>query len=790
MPTAQILEEFLKHEVVEGELFERLPEGRVRCFACGHRCLIPPGRDGVCRIRFNRDGTLYVPRGYVGALQCDPIEKKPFFHALPGTNALSFGMLGCDLHCSYCVPPSTRIATRRGMLPIGAIVSAKQPMDVYTHTGQRRQVTTFFERPYRGRLLKVKTVSLPPIECTPEHPLFVRLRPDKYPGSRAEFLEAGRLTADHCLMIPKRYEFSERVVLDVRSLLEPALSPYRIRRTIPAEVLERIVALTSLGASSREIGIQVGKSASHVRHLQRHLRIGTRDFKDVVLRKAVVIKNAGRVRISKGHAPGIPAELLLDEPLAELLGFYCAGGSVTTSKKRVHSASIGFSFGKRERDKVARVKSLLEALFGVRACVVERETALAVSTGKTSLALLFKALCGGRGTEKHVPEALFKAKESVVRSFLSAYVAGDGYRAPGGQIRISTVSEELAWGVAWLVQKLGYLPRFYQYQQPTQRMLPGRSIRQAPWVYLVRWDETSKLPRQVWEDHEYRYFLIRRITSRDYKGMVYNLETEGDHTYLANFVTVHNCQNWLTSQTLRDPNAGAPPMAVTPEQLVAMAQEHGAPVVASTYNEPLITSEWAVEVFKVARARGLKTAYISNGNGTEEVLQYIRPWVDLYKVDLKGFDDRRYRELGGQLEAVKWTIRRLYELKFWLEIVTLVVPGFNDSDQELTQIAEFLVGISPNIPWHVTAFHQDYKMRDRDNTTAQTLIRAARIGERAGLHYVYAGNLPGRVDKYEHTYCPQCKRILIERVGYEILENALQDGYCPTCRTTIPGVWK
>src|SRR5213595_2467033 len=139
------------------------------------------------------------------------------------------------------------------------------------------------------------------------------------------------------------------------------------------------------------------------------------------------------------------------------------------------------------------------------------------------------------------------------------------------------------------------------------------------------------------------------------------------------------CQNWVTSQTLRDPDAVAPPHRLTPEQFVRLALEHGARIVTSTYNEPLITSEWAVEIFKIARAQGLKTSYVSNGNGTPEVLEYIKPWVDLYKVDLKSFQDRNYRKLGGILNNVLDTTRRLHAMGFWLEIVTLVIPGFNDS---------------------------------------------------------------------------------------------------------------
>lgn len=251
------------------------------------------------------------------------------------------------------------------------------------------------------------------------------------------------------------------------------------------------------------------------------------------------------------------------------------------------------------------------------------------------------------------------------------------------------------------------------------------------------------------------------------------------------------CQNWVTSQTLRDPVAGAPPMKVEPKELVQLALERECEVLASTYNEPLITSEWAVEIFKEAKKERLVTAYISNGNGTPEVLEYLRPWVDLYKVDLKSFNDHHYRQLGGSLENVLATIRYLFERKFWLEIVTLIIPGFNDSDAELTKLTRFIASISPDIPWHCTAFHKDYKMTTPENTSAKTLVRAAEIGKKSGLRYIYAGNLPGRVGNWEHTYCPHCHTLLIERSGFEILKNRLgTKGACPNCYAQIPGFWK
>jgi pyruvate formate lyase activating enzyme len=250
------------------------------------------------------------------------------------------------------------------------------------------------------------------------------------------------------------------------------------------------------------------------------------------------------------------------------------------------------------------------------------------------------------------------------------------------------------------------------------------------------------------------------------------------------------CQNWVTSQALRDPSATSPPLGATPESLVTDALRQGAKVLVSTYNEPLITSEWAVAVFKEAKSRGLLTAFVSNGNGTPQVLEYLRPWIDLYKVDLKSFDDRHYRQLGGRLQPILDTIRRLYEMGFWLEIVTLLIPGFNDSHDELQKAAEFLAGISSDIPWHLTAFHKDYKMTDPENTQPQDLLRALAIGKRAGLRYVYAGNLPGRVGDAEETHCHHCGTTVVKRYSYLVEDYRLTpNGCCPSCGTSIPGRW-
>ena len=253
------------------------------------------------------------------------------------------------------------------------------------------------------------------------------------------------------------------------------------------------------------------------------------------------------------------------------------------------------------------------------------------------------------------------------------------------------------------------------------------------------------------------------------------------------------CQNHITSQAMRDPASDIAIHSlrqISAEQLVTHALRSGAKVIASSYNEPLITSEWALDIFRQATSAGLKCVYISNGNATPEVLSYLRPYMVGYKIDLKTMQDRHYRKLGGVLNHVLDSIQLAYDLGLWVEVVTLVVPGFNDSTEELMDAARYITSVSADIPWHVTAFHPDYKMTDPARTPVDTLLRAAEIGQEAGLNHVYAGNLPGHVNEYEHTNCPNCGSAVIERYGYVVTGYHLtSQGTCNKCNTAVPGVW-
>ncbi|WP_448594334.1 radical SAM protein [Thermoflexus hugenholtzii] len=773
MAEVRTLAEVLDALTRPGELYERLPDGSVRCYACGHRCLIRPGRRGICQVRFNRDGTLYVPWGYVAALQVDPTEKKPFFHILPGSYTLTFGMLGCDLHCSYCFTGETVVVTQRGLFSLEELfhqalrVQANPDGEIgflegvytFSHLGRLRKIRAVFRHRYEGDIIRINPALLPAIECTPDHRFLAIPRPRRGKIQEPEWIRAEQLSSDYCLVIPRSFEVCSGAStheLDVAMWLAQAVDLSRMRRGK---------------------GIRTLRGASMPAHADAN-------------RRAQLIRVEGNwVRVFNEHAPGIPARLPLNEALAELLGYYCAEGSVWEDDRRANSMMITFSFGPHEEELARRVLSLLRDLFGVEGTLHRRETTVAVVVYKSSLGLLLKALCGTCARNKRVPAPLLWAPEPVVRAFLEAYVAGDGTISRDGYVVVASVSPHLAYGIAWLLLRCGRFPSLRTYPT-TQAPIQGRSVQRAQWLHRVRWRLHGQV-RGCWMDERYYYIPIRRIERRPFSGYVFNLEVEEDHTYLPGFVAASNCQNWQVSQALRDEEAGVRPVSATPQQLVALAKRYGAQLVGSSYNEPLITSEWAVAIFKEAVAQGLRCVYVSNGNLTREVLEYLRPYLVGYKIDLKSMRDKNYRALGMPLKNVLEGIRMVYESGLWLEVVTLVVPGFNDSDEELRDAAEFLASISPDIPWHVTAFHPDYKMTDRDWTPAKTLIRAAEIGKAAGLRYVYAGNLPGRVGPFENTYCPNCDALLIARHGFRILVDHLSGrGTCYRCGTPIPGIWK
>jgi pyruvate formate lyase activating enzyme len=239
------------------------------------------------------------------------------------------------------------------------------------------------------------------------------------------------------------------------------------------------------------------------------------------------------------------------------------------------------------------------------------------------------------------------------------------------------------------------------------------------------------------------------------------------------------CQNADISQASKERRWGRWGRELLPEQVVDLAQRNRCASIAYTYTEPTVFFEYAYDTAKIATERGLKNVFVTNGYMTEEALHEIEPYLDAANVDLKGFTDEFYRRLcGAQLQPVLDSIRLMHQMGVLVEVTTLIVPGHNDGDEELRQIAQFLADISPDLPWHISRFVPHYKMTNVPPTPVETLHGAAEIGYETGLRYVYAGNVPG--DRYESTYCPSCGKIAIQRFGYHT-QVKLDGDRCQNC---------
>ncbi|MBI5725300.1 MAG: AmmeMemoRadiSam system radical SAM enzyme [Planctomycetes bacterium] len=249
------------------------------------------------------------------------------------------------------------------------------------------------------------------------------------------------------------------------------------------------------------------------------------------------------------------------------------------------------------------------------------------------------------------------------------------------------------------------------------------------------------------------------------------------------------CQNWQISQTPRT-GEGLTGQAVPPRELVQAAKDHRCASISCTYTEPTIFFELAYDVCKLAKENGLKTCFVSNGYMTPQAVRTIRPYLDAANVDLKAFSDQTYRSvMKARLAPVLACLECLIAQGVWVEITTLIVPGMNDSPDELRQAAEFIARkLGPHVPWHLSRFHGDYQMADTPPTPIATLSMAEKIGRQAGLLYVYCGNVPGRTD--ERTYCPGCHGVVVDRAGFSVRKVNLDKGACPSCGQKIHGVWE
>ena len=252
-----------------------------------------------------------------------------------------------------------------------------------------------------------------------------------------------------------------------------------------------------------------------------------------------------------------------------------------------------------------------------------------------------------------------------------------------------------------------------------------------------------------------------------------------------NFTCLY-CQNYQISQLPKE-RGEIVGEEISAEEIVSQAKLKNCQVIAYTYTEPTIFFEYAYDIARLAKEEGIKNVFVTNGYISEEALRKINPYLDAANVDLKSFSEDFYRRIcGAHLEPVLSSLKLMKELGIWVEITTLIIPKLNDSEQELRKIAEFIVSLGEETPWHISRFYPAYKLNEVSATPASTLHRARQIGLEAGLRYVYTGNVPG--DEGENTYCPNCSRVVIRRYGYQIEEFHIENGRCRFCQTKIDGV--
>jgi len=253
-----------------------------------------------------------------------------------------------------------------------------------------------------------------------------------------------------------------------------------------------------------------------------------------------------------------------------------------------------------------------------------------------------------------------------------------------------------------------------------------------------------------------------------------------------NFHCKH-CQNFHISQYPQQHKGQIIGEDRTAAQIISAAKAVGCETIAYTYNEPTIFYEFAYDTALLAQRGGIRNVFVSNGYMTSDAAQAIAPYLDAINVDVKAFNDKSYKKLcGARLKPVLDTIQLMKKLGVWVEVTTLIIPGLNDGDQELRDIARFVKGVGREIPWHVSQFYPAYKLMDRPPTPVATLRRAREIGMEEGLRYVYEGNVPG--EGGENTYCFACGAKIVERYGLTLIQNRLQDGNCPECGKRIDGV--
>jgi pyruvate formate lyase activating enzyme len=802
----------------EAQLYEQVPGGRVRCTACARYCNIPEGKIGLCGIRGNVGGKLWLfVYGKIIAGHIDPIEKKPVTHYMPGTKIFSVATTGCNWLCHYCFTPETSVFTNHGVKTFQQLYGQGHNEQItglngqrdlkgikaLTHRGRFQPVKQVFKHFYHGPMLTIKPWYLPAIRSTPDHKILTTSNPEW----ETRKVQARFITKKNYVVIPKIKEQKGSSTVDLESFLKtlklPKYKKIRSNRQwrLDYSTLNKISRLTAKGLTSREIGRIVDLSPVTVRRARSRLARSSASELSNQYRPYRVVVSKDRIKLSNGKT-SVPRFIKLNEGLAKLLGYYCADGSTSKNQNRPNSFTVSFSFCKDEKSNINDVRRLIKRVFGLDSYIVTQGSTTHVYLSNSILGHLFRELCGMDCYTKKVPDiVLTSAEKKVIKAFLNGYLAGDGYITPENRsihqsyLGANSVSQILSLGVALLFIKIGSVPRLYVGENNPVTVVEGRTVsRHNDYLLKVlKKNGGSRNNTLGWQDirglvieRRDNYLVpVKSVTTEEYSGFVYNMEVDVDHTYVANTIAVSNCQNFDISQRRKIEG-----MDVTPEKVVEMTKRYGCQGLAYTYNEPSIFIEFAHDIGVQARKEGLINIFVSNGYDTPQTVGLMQDFLDCITVDFKGSGEtsfvRKYIGIANADPIFQTLLDIRDRTKVHIEITDLIVPEIGDDLGAAKKLSSWVYdNLGPDTPIHFLRFHPDYKLMHLPATPVATLEKHYAVAKEVGLNYVYLGNVPGH--PLEHTYCAGCGKVVVERIGFDITGWHLDDqNRCKYCGNEIP----
>jgi len=795
----------------EAMLWEPAGDKRVRCKLCNRRCLIPDGGRGFCLVRKNEGGKLYsLVYGKAVSWEIDPIEKKPFFHWFPGTRVFSFATVGCNFRCEGCLDGETIIPCRRNNRV--ELIKAKEFDSFFTAGNDVADLEAFgyeFLTPNGWRrVVAVKRRKSPETVCeiVSERGKRIRLTSDhKVPVHNSPVREktvAQLKPGDKLLfneVLPIRNGLASINLIEelCNSASKRELTGIYVRNA--RAVFDKIKA--SAGLTFKEISEKAG-----LKYRAQFFSLGIMpitEFQKIMNYFKLADNDLSEVKIvERGKPQSMPAILRITPELMRLLGYFVGDGNYDQN----HHPAITVA-DETVRADVVRCATAL----GFSGCFGPKRGTAQYRFGNKIAALMLNRVLKipSRAPNKRLPWIAFNVEKHLLTELLSAYfttAATIGMKRKVSEnseveVRVITTSECLKTELAYLLEGFGIDFSIEQHTYNPDLPTGHRSKSPQWWVCITGHRNIAKLkgfarflddrqkiiegylsgsrPILAWK-HDSALKVVK--TTKPAHGFVYDFGLVGmddewkNHCFYAgDGILVHNCQNWVISQT-----TGIEGTDMPPERIVGEAKRYGCKGIAYTYTEPTIFFEYAYDTAALGKKAHLYSVFVTNGYMTPEAINEMGN-IDASRIDLKFMDEKLYRTYchAEGYEHVLESIKLLHK-KGHIEVINLVIPTLNDNDDAFRSTARFVAGLDKDIPLHFIAFYPANRAMDIPPTSIKALERARTIGLDEGLHYVYIGNIPGHPG--ENTYCPTCGELLIERYGFTITSYKItKDHRCPKC---------